>query len=600
MLASLRMEIKMLGRKRRAGAAGAPLAAGTAPRWLVARAARYRAKFPYSNYYDVPFRRGSPESLEAVGPTYRQATPEQRMTRRDIMMTGRGLYRGRGGFFGRAIGNLFGMGDLGDKLGDAAWSVGKSLLPQPVQDIGSAVFGVTDKLGGRGLYRGRGIYAANNLVIDDGAKASNVVPQFHPSDLHTIKYSNREYVRDIFAPATNTVFELQSWELNPGLPTSFPWLSQLAINFEEYELVQLAYTFKSTISDFAASSGQVGQVLMCTQYNPDSGPFATKDEMMLYEGGMSCKTTESMIHGVECDPKKIAGSAQKYVRAGSIPPQEDLKNYDLGRTSLAVVNAPSTYANQQIGELWVSYTIILRKPKIASGNAYNVRRDIFISPPFNVGGNAKMTSEAALLSGSRNSLGCEVKIAAVITNGTTTVALPTGPGTDDLNKETPEDYSASTNTKEQFRIIIPSDFSGVLKLRLIVQSNQQNTQFWQAVSLAPSTISRFSDIAQMIPASSTREWSHILNTKNDSELSSGATYMSDMTLHIRVQPPSNGAPNIVAFGLPANSGALINGGYTFWSLEISQYNTFLSVQDNGKNDRVDLIQLFSGQPALYT
>jgi len=516
------------------------------------------------------------------------------------MMTGRGLYRGRGGFFGRAIGNLFGMGDLGDKLGDAAWSVGKSFLPQPVQDIGSAVFGVTDKLGGRGLYRGRGIYAANNLVMDDGAKASNIVPQFMPTDLHTIKYSNREYVRDIFAPATNTVFELQSWELNPGLPTSFPWLSQLAINFEEYELVQLAYTFKSTISDFAASSGQVGQVLMCTQYNPDSGPFATKDEMMLYEGGMSCKTTESMIHGIECDPKKIAGSAQKYVRAGSIPPQEDLKNYDLGRTSLAVVNAPTTYANQQIGELWVSYTVILRKPKIASGNAYNVRRDVFISPPTLLTATGKITSESSLLSGSRNSLGSQIQLAAIASSGTNTVPLPSGNGTDDLTKASPEQYSGSTGINEQFRITIPPDYSGVLELRLLVQSNQQNTQFWQVVSLAPNTISRFVDIAQMIPASSTREWSHILNTKNDSELSSGLSYMSDLTLHIRVQPPSNGAPNVLAFGLPTNSGALVNGGYTFWSLDIAQINTFLSVNDNGKNDRLDLIQSFSGQPALYS
>lgn len=586
----------MLGRKRRAGAAGAP-AVGGAPRWLVARSARYRSKFPYSQYYDVPYRRGSQESLEAVGPSYRQATPEQRLTRRDIMMTGRGLYRGRGGFFGRALGNLFGMGDLGDKIGDAAWNIGKSFLPKTAQDIGSAVFGVTDKLSGKGLYRGRGLYAANNLVMDDGAKASNVVPQFHATDLHTIQYSNREYVRDIFAPATNTVFELQSWELNPGLPSSFPWLSQLAINFEEYELVQLAYTFKSTISDFAASSGQVGQVLMCTQYNPDSGPFATKDEMMLYEGGMSCKTTESMIHGVECDPKKIAGSAQKYVRVGSIPPQEDLKNYDLGRTSLAVVNAPSTYANQQIGELWVSYTIVLRKPKIASGNAYNIRRDQFISPPTQVPSTLQITSASALLSGARNSLGCQLTIAPPNSSLNATVPIPAGVGTDDLNSATPTTFVGGIN--EQFRITLPSDFSGVLAIRLLVQCTAANaTGFWQAVSLAPNTISRFIDIAQMVGGLSAREWSHIVNTKFDSELSNGTGYMSDMTLHIRVQPPSNGSPNVIAFGLPAG-GAVASGNVTFWQLDICQHNSFLSIQDNGKNDRVDLIQTFSGQPALY-
>lgn len=585
--------MKMLGRKRRAGAAGAPLPAGQAPKWLIAKSARFRQRFPLSRFYDVPVERGSAYSLQNVGASYRDATPEQRQLRRYIGMTGRGLYRGRGGFFGRALGNLFGMGDLGDKLGDAAWNVGQSFLPKPVQDIGNAVFGVTDKLAGRGLYRGRGIYAANNLVIDDGAKASNIVPQFHPTDMHTIQYSNREYVRDIFAPATNSVFELQSWELNPGLPTSFPWLSQLAINFEEYELVQLAYTFKSTISDFAANSGQVGQVLMCTQYNPDSGPFATKDEMMLYEGGMSCKTTESMIHGVECDPKKIAGSSQKYVRAGSIPPQEDLKNYDLGRTSLAVVNAPSTYANQQIGELWVSYTIVLRKPKIAAGNAYNIRRDYYLSPPRAIV-SSEITSESTLLQAARNSLGSSIRVTAATSN------LPTGANTDDLNKSSAATFSGSM--AEQFRITLPNDYSGILQFRLVLQTNASNPGMLQAVSLAPNTIFRFTDIAGIVPSGSTREWSHIINTKFDQELDpvGSLAYQSDMCFHVRVQPPNNGFPNIIAFGVLTGSGGVQAGNTVAWSLDISQYNSFLSVQDNGKNDRIDLVQAFSGQPALYT
>jgi hypothetical protein len=34
-------------------------------------------------------------------------------------------------------------------------------------------------------------------------------------------------------------FQNQSILLNPGLEASFPWLSQVAQNFEEYEFVQL-------------------------------------------------------------------------------------------------------------------------------------------------------------------------------------------------------------------------------------------------------------------------------------------------------------------------------------------------------------------------
>lgn len=580
-----------IGAKRRAGAEP-----GAAPKWLIARQARYRQRFPLRDYYDVPMQRGSALSLSKVGATYRDATPEQRKLRKHMMMTGKGLYRGRGGFFGRALGNLFGMGDLGDKIGDAAWGVAKNFIPEDYANLGDAAFKITDKLGGQGLYRGmrgRGIYAANNLIMDSGAQASNVVPQFHPSDMHTITYSNREYVRDIFAPAVGTVFELQSWELNPGLPTSFPWLSQLAINFEEYELVQLAYTFKSTISDFAAASGQVGQVLMATQYNPDSDTFATKDEMMLYEGGMSCKTTETMIHGVECDPKKLAGSSNKYVRVGGLPPQEDKKNYDLGRTSLAVVNAPATYANQQIGELWVSYTIVLRKPKIASGNAYNVGRDIYVTPSITYSGSGPIATYGSLLSGSRNSLGTQLQIL--------NKNLLTGSGTDALTE-----FDAAENTAtsvEQFRITLPSSYSGVLALRWIVKSNNQTPPLPVLVSLAPSTISRFKDIPvgynNAQGATLTQTWVHQIRTAGDAYLTStGGLFgsQSDVTMHLRVHPPSAGLPNIILFG--TRSPFASNEDYQ-WVLEISQLNTFLSVQDNGSNDRIDLVQTFSGQSAVF-
>lgn len=565
----------------------------------IKRAIAFGKKFPLSQYSYSPMLRGSPASLSAYGATWKSATPEQRALRAQMMMSGKGLYKGRGGFFGGLAGLLTGQGwKKGSDFGDKVWDTVKgsvSNLPYGAQiskamELSDMVNPLGQALAthaGKGLYKGRGVYAANNLVSDGGALASSIVPQFHPSDMHTIEYSNREYVRDIFAPASNSVFELQTWELNPGLPTSFPWLSQLAVNFEEYELIQLAYTFKSTVADFAASSGQVGQVIMCTQYNPDSGNFATKDEMMLYEGGMSCKTSESMIHGVECDPSKLAGAAQKYVRVGNIPASEDLKNYDLGKTSLAVVNAPSTYANQQIGELWVSYTIRLRKPKIASGNAYNVRRDVFISPQTVVASTGIGLKYSELLSSSRNSLGTAITIG-------TGATIPTA-GTDDLRNATAGTVNAGI--VEQFRLTFPSEFSGVLRIRVIWQANVNNPSYFVPVSLAPSTIFRFKDIAGVDQNTNGKEWSHILHTKNDAEQPVAMARQVDCELHLRIQPPSNGLPNVLVFGTEA---AITSSSINSFFIEVTQYNTFLSVTDNGKNDALELVYTFSGQPAIYT
>lgn len=553
-----------------------------------------RVRHPFADQARVYLPRGQQKGLGITpGALYKDVTPEEQAIRRSLGWRGRGLYRGRGGFFGGLAGLLSGQGwKAGSDMGDRLWEAGGKQLAGYIPGLGEAVSmgdkfaGVGQQLAsmaGHGLYRGKGAYSTNNLITDEGA--SNIVPAFHPTDLHEIVYSNREYVRDIYAPAANAApFAVDYWALNPGLPDSFPWLSQLAINFEEYELLQLAYTYKSTVADFASSSGQVGQVVMCTQYNPNSDVFADKEEMMLYEGGMSCKTTDSLIHGIECDPSKIAGAPSKYVRVGNLPPTEDLKNYDLGRTSIAVLNAPATYAGQQLGELWVSYTIRLRKPKFSSGNAYNVRRDMYCIPQTTLTTAGVMPSSAQLISCSRNSMGCSV------TPNLTQLSVTTGAGTDNLLLPS---FTQNANTQQlMFTIKFPNSYSGIVRIRVLSYDYSANRNATYAISsLAPSTILRFKDIplAWTIgsggAASGSPSWSHIMSTY--AEAGGNVAAQTDCELHLRILPATNGITNSIQFGLGsfgANADII-----AFPQIEIAQYNSFLSIQDNGSNDQLSLI-----------
>lgn len=551
----------------------------------VKRQIAFQRKFPLSQYSYAPLLRGAPLSLQTYGSSYKQATPEQRAARREFMMSGRGKYmmKGRGGFFGGLLGSMIpGVGyDKGSAWGDKAHTT--------IGQVGDALAGVGKQFFGGGLYKGtspysgRGAYATNNLVTDGGAVASSIVPVFNPSDMHSITYSNREFVRDIYAPTSGTVFTVQSWQLNPGLVTSFPWLSQIALNFEEYEFIQLCYTYKSTVADFASASGQVGQVAMATQYNPNSDAFADKEEMMLYEGGMSCKTTESLIHGIECDPAKLAGAPQKYVRAGNLPPSEDLKNYDLGRSSLAVLNVPSTYAGQQIGELWVSYTVKLRKPKLVSANAYNIRRDFFCQKNEGstslLGTNSLMNlSGTNLLSSSRNSLGCALTWA----NAT---AVPTGATTDLLTAD-----AKTTNPDAdqlQFNLTFPPDYSGIARVRIIMKTTAV-TEI-RAITSAVGTISRFQDIPMQ--SGSVIYWTH--------QQVQSTTAISDIELHLRILPVSNGIPNTIAFACRISGAPLTGPNLAFTNIEVCQYNSFLSISDSGSNDKLDLITYTGQQAAVW-
>lgn len=220
---------------------------------------------------------------------------------------------------------------------------------------------VKGAIGGSGLYSGRGGY--NNLVAGGDASMAYDAPN---DETESIVISNCEFLQDVYG-APSASFFLESWKLNPGLTENFPWLAQIAQNYEEYEFIQLLFHFKSTVDASATNNtnGSTGTLIMATNYNPAAPNFSNKETMMQYHGANSGRVTEEHTHGVECDPDKNALSGQKYIRSLPVQVGQDLKTFDLGTFQLAQANLPSAFFNQQIGELWVTYTVRLRKPKLS-------------------------------------------------------------------------------------------------------------------------------------------------------------------------------------------------------------------------------------------
>ena len=309
--------------------------------------------------------------LARFGPTYRSATAVQQGERKLRQYYGRGLYSGRGSFWGDAWNAARG-----------AWDASKGAREMLGGAARSGMFGaVGTTLGNVSQALGTGEYITNDLV-NQGMGAPDGVPSFGlPSD-QGVLLSNSEYVSDIFGPNVNGAFENNIFEINPGLFKTFPWLSQVAGNYEEYELKQLIFTFKPTITDFVSTNGQVGTLVMATQYNVEDTPFTNKQDMMHYAGSMATKVSQGMLHGVECDPSKNSGAPGKFIRAGAVLPAQDKANFDLGTLNLAVVNTPAEFTNKALGELWVSYTLILRKPKFYAAEGSTIVQDynLLIAP----------------------------------------------------------------------------------------------------------------------------------------------------------------------------------------------------------------------------
>jgi len=247
----------------------------------------------------------------------------------------KGLAPGLMGGVGSALGSLVGLGGLGKSAGD--W------------------FG---KVTGMGDYK-----VKNNSMVDSAG-----LPLFiKGGGLDEIVVTHREYFADVFTGPTlisaTTQFNVTSYPVNPGQASMFPWLSEVAINFEQYSLEGCLVEFKSTSADALNSTNTaLGEVIISTQYDSYDAPFLNKQQMDAYEFTQSTKPSCDAIHPLECKPR-LNTLATMYVRPTSqTTSQGDLRMYDLGKLYVATNGMQA--ANVNIGELWVSYKVRLIRPKL--------------------------------------------------------------------------------------------------------------------------------------------------------------------------------------------------------------------------------------------
>jgi hypothetical protein len=173
---------------------------------------------------------------------------------------------------------------------------------------------------------------------------------------------HREYLGDIYGNTSS--FSSTTFPINPGSFSTFPWLSQVALAYEEYEFRGLIFEFKSLSSDAVLSgtaSSALGYVAMATQYNASSLPFSDKKALENYEYSNSNKPSISFIHPIECK-RSLNVDTHLYIRSGAIPAGQDPKFYDLGVLNVAVGGMQNS-GTAIIGELWATYEVELYHPK---------------------------------------------------------------------------------------------------------------------------------------------------------------------------------------------------------------------------------------------
>lgn len=218
--------------------------------------------------------------------------------------------------------------------------------------LGQAAGSMVDRIFGGGSYR------INSNTISNG----NTIPTFQ-NDGNGMKVCHREFLTDVLG---SILFSLNSYNLNPGLFTTFPWLSQLCANFEEYVMEGLVLEYRpSSGMAISSVSSALGVVILATNYDVLESVFQTKQSMESYQFSTSTVPFNGCIHPVECKPS-LNVLPSRYLRSGAIPTGADQRLYDIGKFQIATQGMQSAYT---IGELWISYDVLLRKPRLPSNLA---------------------------------------------------------------------------------------------------------------------------------------------------------------------------------------------------------------------------------------
>jgi len=221
------------------------------------------------------------------------------------------------------------------------------------------------QLAGVGKWLGSGIgsiFGSGDYTMCGPKPSYNIlqgqVPQFSSTHATNI-VSHREYLGDV---AGTTAFANNTYPLNPGMAKTFPWLSTVAVNYQQYNFHGLIFEYRPLLTDYV-TSGSPGVVCLTTNYNAIETAYTTRQEAENAEFAVSTKPTQGLLHMIECSPTETQFNIHN-IRAGAI--SGDLRSYDYGLTQFITQNNPSG----NLGELWVSYTVEFFKPILSFENNY--------------------------------------------------------------------------------------------------------------------------------------------------------------------------------------------------------------------------------------
>lgn len=178
---------------------------------------------------------------------------------------------------------------------------------------------------------------------------------------NVVTITHKEYIGEV--GSTNANWAINTYPINPGVASSFPWLSQIAGRFESYIIDRMVYIYEPV-----CSTATIGSVMMAIDYDAGDAAPTTKVTMLSYRGAARTSPWgKTMFNAHGSDLHKFG--IQRYVRTSGQP--GDIKTFDVGNFYIATQGTPASAT--ALGELHVAYTIRFFTPQIQVNAAFTNR-----------------------------------------------------------------------------------------------------------------------------------------------------------------------------------------------------------------------------------
>lgn len=225
------------------------------------------------------------------------------------------------------------------------------------ENLGDAASGlVRHGVSGLSKWLGFGAYTVNNNTV---IGAGGNIPSMHSTN-DSIIVRHREYVGNV---QSSTGLTAVSIPMNPGLTYSYPWLSKISQNFQQYRILGMVVEYTPLISEVATNELSLGTVVLAAQYRTDLPAYPSIPMAMESEFAVSTKPNSPCSLAIECDPS-LSPYNSWYIRTNDnstgLYATNDIKTYDF--VNVNILTEGFQTANQMAGQLWLSYEIELLHP----------------------------------------------------------------------------------------------------------------------------------------------------------------------------------------------------------------------------------------------